>query len=351
MKINDKKLIDKYYKSFVEKDKQYEGIYYAAIKTTGIFCVSTCTARKSKLKNTEFYSDMKDCLREGYRPCKICKPTEKRGELPDYIKEAIEMVKANPMEKVKDYMLREAGIQPEKVRRWFKKNYDMTFHTYQRMLRVNSAYHELKENKEKVGNVAFDNGYESLSGFAYTFKKMTGYSPKDIDKKNVILIERIATPLGAMFVCASAKGICLLEFTDRRMLETEFEDLQKRGDAVILIGSNEHIEKLKIELNEYFEGERKEFTVELDMFGTEFQKSVWQVLQDIPYGEVWSYQQQAINLGNEKAVRAVGTANGKNKIAIIIPCHRVIGKDGSLTGYGGGLERKKWLLDFEKSKL
>ncbi len=348
MKITDKDVFDQYYEALISKDKAYEGIFYAAIKTTGIFCVSTCRARKPKAENTEFYTDLKEVLREGYRPCKICKPTEKRGQMPPDIQKAIDLVKSHPMEKVKDYMLREEGLQPEKIRRWFKKNYDMTFHTYQRMIRINSAYQDLKAD-EKVGNVAFDSGYESLSGFNYTFKKLTGHSPQESSQKNIILIDRIPTPLGSMYVCSTEKGICMLEFSDRRMLETEFALLQKRGNAVILSGSNQHIETLKTELNDYFDGTRKEFSVSLDMFGTDFQNKVWTVLLDIPYGEVRSYQEQAIALGNEKAVRAVGTANGKNMISIVIPCHRVIGKDGSLTGYGGGLERKKWLLDFEKN--
>jgi AraC family transcriptional regulator of adaptative response/methylated-DNA-[protein]-cysteine methyltransferase len=152
-----------------------------------------------------------------------------------------------------------------------------------------------------------------------------------------------------MFACASTKGICLLDFTDRRMLETEFKDLCKRLNAVILPGENPHLDHVQSEIQEYFSGKRKKFTVPLHTPGTEFQESVWRILQEIPYGEMRSYKQQAILIGNPKAIRAVASANGHNRIGIIIPCHRVIGSDGSLTGYGGGLHRKKWLLDFEKA--
>jgi AraC family transcriptional regulator of adaptative response/methylated-DNA-[protein]-cysteine methyltransferase len=151
-----------------------------------------------------------------------------------------------------------------------------------------------------------------------------------------------------MFAGATEQGICLLEFTDRRMLETELKSLAKLLNANILQGSNKHLELLKQQLDEYFEGKRKDFTVPLFTPGTEFQQSVWKILQTIPYATTRSYKKQAELLQRPKAVRAVANANGMNRISIIIPCHRVIGEDGSLTGYGGGLWRKKWLLDLEK---
>ena len=194
---------------------------------------------------------------------------------------------------------------------------------------------------------AFDSGYGSLSGFAYTFKKMVGGTPDESKDKNIILITRLTTPLGPMYACATDQGICLLEFTERRMLETEFHDLQKRLNAVILVGENKHTRQLKLELAEYFAGERLHFDVPLHYPGTPFQRSVWEALIEIPFGTTRSYQQQAEYLNKPKAIRAVASANGHNRIAIVIPCHRVIGKDGSLTGYAGGLERKRWLLEHE----
>jgi AraC family transcriptional regulator of adaptative response/methylated-DNA-[protein]-cysteine methyltransferase len=151
-----------------------------------------------------------------------------------------------------------------------------------------------------------------------------------------------------MFACATKKGLCLLEFTNRKMLETEFKDLVKRLNAVILPGNNPFLDQVQQELKEYFDGKKKQFTVPLHTPGTEFQQSVWEILKEIPYGETKSYKQQAIKLNNLNGVRAVATANGMNRIAIVIPCHRVIGSNGDLTGYAGGLARKKWLLDHEQ---
>lgn len=346
MLVTDQQAVQKYYEALVKKDEQFIGVFYVGVKTTGIFCIATCHARKPKLENVEFYTEVKDVLRHGYRPCKLCKPTENAHQPPEAVRQAIAMVKANPQEKITEYQLRQNGLQPEAIRRWFKKHYGLTFHAYQRMLRINTAFQELKNGK-RVTDAAYDLGYESLSGFGYTFKKLVGMAPDESKDKRVILINRFTTPLGPMFACATDEGLCLLEFTDRRMLEAEFHDLQKRLNAVILVGENEYIVQAKEEIAEYFAGERTQFEVPLHTPGTDFQRSVWRILHHIPYGDTRSYQQQAELLGKPKAVRAVGTANGMNRISIIIPCHRVIGKNGALTGYGGGLERKKWLLEHE----
>lgn len=347
MRVDNRNEIDRLYDALLRKDEQFVGTFFVGVKTTGVFCISTCTARKPKKENVEFFTEMKDALKNGFRPCKICKPTEHANQPPEDIIRALQLVKENPEVKVSDWLLKKEGLQPEKIRRWFNKNYGITFQTYQRMIRINSAFQDLKKNK-KVTDSAYESGYDSLSGFGYTFKKLLGSSPKDIENKNIILISRTNTPLGPMFICATDQGICLLEFTDRRMLESQFSDLQKRLNATILAGENEHTIQLKTELEEYFAGKLKNFTVALDTPGTEFQQAVWKVLQDIPYGKTRSYQEQAEYLQNPKAIRAVATANGMNRISIVIPCHRVIGKDGSLTGYGGGLDRKRWLLEHEK---
>lgn len=346
MLISNQADIQRYYKALLERDSNYVGIFYVGVKSTGIFCISTCRARKPKFENVVFYTEVKELLQNGFRPCKICNPTQQTSDTPPDVSKAIKMVHRNTSKRVKDSELRAAGIKPEKVRRWFKANHDITFQAYQRMLRINAAFESLRNGKN-VTESAFHSGYDSLSGFGYTFKNITGSSPKDGAGKDVILISRFNTVLGPMFVCATKKGICLLEFTDRRMLETEFGDLQKRLNAVILAGENDHIKQAIQEITEYFNGKRTQFEVNLDTPGTDFQQSVWKQLQKIPYGKTRSYQEQAELINNPKAVRAVASANGHNRVAIIIPCHRVIGKDGSLTGYAGGLERKRWLLNHE----
>jgi len=166
---------------------------------------------------------------------------------------------------------------------------------------------------------------------------------------STVYLKKIETPIGAMIAGATDEGICLLEFENRKMLPLELKQLSKELGAAILEGENQHFKQLEAELKDYFMGKLKEFNVPLALIGSEFQKKVWRVLLTIPYGKTRSYKEQAITIGNADAVRAVAHANGMNKISIIIPCHRVIGSNGQLVGYGGGLWRKKYLLGLEQN--
>ncbi len=331
----------------IGKNSTFDGFFVTCVMTTGIFCKPSCRARKPKSVNVVFCETPEQAIKNGFRPCKICKPMDFEGEAPSYIKEIISELHDNPYLKIKDYDLRKRNIEPNKIRRWFKSNHNITFHAYQRMLRINKAYNQIKGGNS-VTQTAFGLGYDSLSGFNESWKSIFGKSPKDTRDKTIINIIRFSTKIGPMFACATTKGICLLDFTDRRMLETEFKDLCNRLNAVILPGENKYLDFVQTQVAEYLDGKRKVFDISLDAQGTDFQKSVWKILLQIPYGETRSYKEQAIIIGNPQAVRAVASANGYNKISLIIPCHRVIGSDGSLTGYGGGLGRKKWLLDLEK---
>lgn len=164
------------------------------------------------------------------------------------------------------------------------------------------------------------------------------------ETKGILYIQHLNTPLGVMIAGATDKGLCLLEYHDRVLLHKELNDLQNLLNATITEQTNKYIEQARHELSEYFAGVRKTFDVPLVLSGTEFQVKVWKSIARIPYGETISYLEQAANVSNTRAIRAVAHANGSNRISIIIPCHRVIGKDGNLTGYGGGIERKRFLL-------
>lgn len=327
-----------------------KAFFWMGVKTTGIFCRPTCTARKPKPENVEFFSNTKDAILKGYRPCKVCKPLEKLNETPKYIQEIITELEENPSLKFKDYDLVKRGIEPATMRRWFLKNHGITFQAYQRMFRINSAFKKIQQG-ETVTETALESGYESLSGFTESFKNVFGVSPKNSKNQKIIDLKRIETPLGTMYAAATDEGICMLEFTDRKMLETELKHLSKSLNANIIQGENSHFKILEEQLTEYFDGKRKEFSVPLHFVGSDFQKSVWEILMKIPYGETWSYAKQSEILGDSKKVRAVANANGMNKISILVPCHRVIGSDGNLTGYGGGIWRKQKLLELEGAIL
>jgi AraC family transcriptional regulator, regulatory protein of adaptative response / methylated-DNA-[protein]-cysteine methyltransferase len=159
---------------------------------------------------------------------------------------------------------------------------------------------------------------------------------------------KIESPLGELIAGATDEGVCLLEFNDRRRAATECRDLIKLFNMPMEEGENIHLINLRKQLNEYFSGKLKKFSIPMVTPGTDFQQEVWKELQEIPYGTTRSYREQAYALKKPESVRAVANANGMNRISILIPCHRVIGSNGRLTGYGGGLKRKKWLLDHEK---
>ncbi|WP_311135717.1 bifunctional transcriptional activator/DNA repair enzyme AdaA [Kaistella polysaccharea] len=338
------------YQASFQKNPEFEGVFWMGVKTTGIFCRPTCTARKPKKENVEFFQSTKDAILKGYRPCKVCKPLENFAETPVYIQKILEELRENPSLKFKDFDLVQCNIEPATVRRWFQKNHGLTFHAFQRMFRLNTAFKKIQQG-DNIIETAYDSGFESLSGFNESFKSIFGVSPKNSKTQKIIDLKRIETPIGTMYAAAVEEGICMLDFTDRKMLETEFKDLAKSLNATIVQGENPHFENLENELAEYFEGSRTKFTVPLSPVGTEFQKSVWKVLEQIPYGETWTYRKQSEVLGDAKKVRAVANANGMNKISIIIPCHRVIGSNGTLTGYGGGIWRKQKLLELEKAIL
>jgi AraC family transcriptional regulator of adaptative response/methylated-DNA-[protein]-cysteine methyltransferase len=164
----------------------------------------------------------------------------------------------------------------------------------------------------------------------------------------MIVTVKIESPIGELIAGATDEGICLLEFSDRRRAARECRDLVKHLKQPLEEGDNAHLQNLRKQLTDYFNGDLKKFSVPLVSPGTDFQQAVWKELQEIPFGKTRSYQEQANSLNKPDSVRAVANANGMNRISIVIPCHRVIGSDGRLTGYGGGLKRKKWLLDHEK---
>jgi len=334
------------YSALVNKDSNFEGIFVVGVKTTGVFCRPTCTARKPKRENVEFFSSAHDALLHGYRPCKVCNPMAYKGTAPDWLNPLLAEINENPAIRLRESDLAARGLDPSRVNYWFKKHHGMTFQAYLRALRIGQAFGRIKYGEE-VTTTAFESGYDSLSGFADSFKKTTGFPPSKSQESQLVATTRILTPLGPMLAGATEDGICLLEFVDRRMLETQLKRLHKLLNAECVPGFSQHFERLNSQLEEYFSGKRKEFDLPLVLAGTPFQQKVWKGLQTIPYGATRSYKEQAEIIGLPDAVRAVAKANGDNRIAIVIPCHRVIGANGKLVGYGGGLWRKQYLLNLE----
>ena len=329
------------------KDASYDGVFFVAVRTTGIFCRPSCPAR-AKLENVEFFPTIRDAVLAGYRPCKRCHPLLVYGALPDWVTTLMQRVESAPDAKITATELRELGTTPERVRRWFREHYGMTFVEWCRRRRLANALTQIQAGA-KLDDVVFANQYESHSGFREAFSKVFGVPPGQSQTSDFVATQILETPLGALLVGAVSQGICAIAYTDKQMLEHNYATIRKHFDYPILPVTNQHIEHLRDELSGYFAGNLTDFTIPLAPQGTAFQERVWSELQSIPYGTTISYDELARRIGQPTAVRAVARANGMNRIDILIPCHRVIGKDGQLTGYNGGIWRKRLLLELERT--
>jgi AraC family transcriptional regulator of adaptative response/methylated-DNA-[protein]-cysteine methyltransferase len=334
-------------RALARRDAGYGGVFVVAVRTTGIFCRPGCPARTPRPENVEFFASPSAALLAGYRPCRRCHPLEPPGAAPAWLRPLLDRVDAEPRRRWRDRDLRALGFNPERVRRWFQRAHGMSFHGYSRSRRLGEALGRIQQG-EAVTRAAFASGFDSLSGFGEAFGKLAEGTPTARRDAPIVRLTRIHTPFGPMVAGATDGALCLLEFADRRMLPTQLDRVARRLDAVLMPGASDLLDAAAGELSEYFAGARRAFSVPLLTAGTAFQERVWEELRRVPFGETISYAELARRIGRASAVRAVARANGDNRLAILIPCHRVIGAHGALTGYGGGLWRKQRLLEIER---
>jgi AraC family transcriptional regulator, regulatory protein of adaptative response / methylated-DNA-[protein]-cysteine methyltransferase len=334
-------------RAYRTRDASYDGVFFLAVRSTGIFCLPSCPARKPDPANVAYYSSAREAVFAGFRPCKRCRPMSPIGAHPDWVAGLLARVDREPAARYTDATLRSLDVEPSRVRRYFQKTYGMTFQAYCRGRRLGKSLEQIRKGAD-LDDVALGYGYDSHSGFREAFTRTFGRAPGQSRDTDCVVTAWLESPLGPLVAGATAGGICLLEFTDRRMLETQFSILRRRLGRAIIPGENEHTRMLRDELNEYFRGSLKTFSVPLVRPGTAFQTRVWDALLRIPYGTTVSYEDIAREIGTPTAHRAVGHANGLNRIAIVIPCHRVVNKNGALGGYGGGVWRKQKLLQMER---
>ena len=338
---------DTMYRALVNRDSSFEGIFFVGVRTTGIFCRPTCSAKKPARVNVDFFSTPSEALHDGYRPCLRCRPMDPGERPPKLIEQLRAEVERAPGGRLTDKELSALSIDPSTARRQFKRHYGMTFQAYHRARRMGLALREVRKGG-RVDEAQGGSGFESASGFREAFTRIFGDPPTAAKSRACMFAERVETPLGAMLAVADDEGLRLLEFADRRALERELTILRQRLKTNVVPGEHRYLEAIRSQLARYFSGEELKFNVPLAPIGSDFQLRAWKVLRSIPVAETRSYSWMADRLGIPGARRAVGRANGTNMLSIIIPCHRVIRADGTLCGYGGGLWRKKWLLDHEK---
>jgi AraC family transcriptional regulator of adaptative response/methylated-DNA-[protein]-cysteine methyltransferase len=338
---------DTMYRALVNRDSSFEGIFFVGVRTTGIFCRPTCSAKKPAQVNVDFFATPSEALHGGYRPCLRCRPMDPGERPPKLIEQLRAEVERAPGGRLTDKELAALSIDPSTARRQFKRHYGMTFQAYHRARRMGLALRRVRKGG-RVNEAQNGSGFESASGFREAFTRIFGDPPTAAKARACMFAERIETPLGAMMAVADDEGLRLLEFADRRALERELTILRQRLKTNVVPGEHRYLDAIRTQLARYFSGESLEFDIPLAPIGSAFQMRAWDVLRSIPVAETRSYSWMAERLGIPNARRAVGRANGTNMLSIIIPCHRVIRADGTLCGYGGGLWRKKWLLDHER---
>ena len=338
---------DMMYRALVNRDSSFEGIFFVGVRTTGIFCRPTCPAKKPARENVDFFPTPSEALHSGYRPCLRCRPMDPGEKPPELIERLRAEVERAPGGRLTDKELAALSIDPSTARRQFKRHYGMTFQAYHRARRMGLALREVRQGG-RVDEAKIGSGFGSASGFREAFTRIFGDPPTAAKARACMFAERIETPLGAMLAVADDKGLRLLEFADRRALESELSTLRQRLKTNVVPGEHRYLDAIRSQLARYFSGKNLEFDIPLAPIGSDFQMRAWEILRSIPVAETRSYSWMAECLGIPNARRAVGRANGTNMLSIIIPCHRVIRADGSLCGYGGGLWRKKWLLDHER---
>jgi AraC family transcriptional regulator, regulatory protein of adaptative response / methylated-DNA-[protein]-cysteine methyltransferase len=328
--------------AFMRRDRSWDGRVIGAVQTTGIYCKPSCPARRPRREHVTFYATADEARAAGFRPCLRCKPDEV-GRDREAVAQAVRLIEAAEEAPSLAELADAVGYAPHHFQRLFKRDLGVSPAEYARGLRSRRAERALKANG-RVTDAVYDAGYQSPSGFYEDAKERLGMTPsawRDGGRGETIRWTMFDSPIGRMLIAATSKGICRLTFDDseaslRRLFPKATIVEDGGGLRELVQGALAAIEKPLAAPD-----------LPIDVAGTAFQEAVWRELRKIPPGETRSYAQIAAAIGQPKAVRAVGTANGDNHVAVLIPCHRVIRSDGSLGGYAGGLDRKRHLLAAE----
>ena len=330
--------------AFERRDRTWDGRVIGAVRTTGIYCKPSCPARRPKREHVEFFADAAAARSAGYRPCLRCKPDEV-GRDREAVAKAVRLIEQAEEAPSLGDLASAVGYAPHHFQRLFTRDVGISPAAYARALRAKRARNALEENGT-VTEAIYDAGYSGPSRFYAEAGERLGMTPsawRDGGRGETIRYVIADSPLGPLLVAATAKGICRLTFDeDASALERRFPNARVIPDDGTI---TDWVEGALTAIERPAQAPQ----LPLDVHGTAFQEAVWRELRKIPLGETRSYADIAAAVGQPQAVRAVGTANGSNPVAVLVPCHRVVRSDGSLGGYAGGLDRKRKLLQAEKA--
>lgn len=327
------------------RDRAFDGRFVTGVLTTGIYCRPSCAARHPKRENVRFFASGGEAEAAGLRPCLRCKPDEVARDA-EAMTRALALIEASETPPSLDALAEAVGYSPFHFHRLFKRATGVTPADYARGLRAKRAEAALAEN-ERITDAIYDAGYSGPARFYADAGRRLGMTPsawRDGGRGETIRWATAETDLGTMLVAATAKGICRLSFDE------DESALRRRFPKAMIEHGGADMAELVRRTVAAVNAPEKPHDLPLDVHGTAFQEAVWRELQRIPAGETRTYAQIAAAVGRPAAVRATGTANGDNNVAVLIPCHRVIRTDGTLGGYAYGLERKEKLLRRERGR-
>ncbi|QYO67877.1 bifunctional DNA-binding transcriptional regulator/O6-methylguanine-DNA methyltransferase Ada [Leptolyngbya sp. 7M] len=339
-----------YWQAVKRNDARFDGIFYLGVKTTGIYCKPSCRARTPKRENVEFFPTPESAEQVGLRACLRCRPRDINIVDPHIVKliRASELLDGWEAPNLK-LLAAELDVSPFHLQKSFKEIFGVSPKKYYELKRMERFKRELKSGSD-VTTAMYEAGFGSSSRLYGKAAENLGMTPAEYKKGGKGVKINYTIPdceLGRILVARTIKGLCNVAFADDdeeliNNLNQEFPNAEIVKDAKVLKAFVDEILK-------HLSGKENRLDLPLDIQATAFQMRVWDILRKIPYGETVTYSQLAEELGDKKKVRAVAQACARNRIAVVIPCHRVVGKDGSLSGYRWGVERKRKLLEAEKN--
>ena len=331
------------------RDSAFDGEFFFAVRTTGVYCRPSCASRPAKRENVSFFQNSAEAEKAGYRACKRCRPDKLGAPDPqiEAVKRACERIEqAEDAPKLAELAAR-AGLSPYHFHRVFKTITGVTPKAYAAETRARRAADKLR-TAETVTEAIYDAGFNSSSRFYENTDARLGMTPGAVRRGGAGILIRFAVgqaSLGAVLVAATDKGVCAIMLGDDP--EALVRDLQDRFPRAEFEGGDAEFERTVAQAVSLVEAPAQRLDLPLDIRGTAFQQRVWAALRAIPPGKTATYKEIARAIGRPTAVRAVAQACGANPLAVAIPCHRVVRTDGDLSGYRWGVERKRKLLDRE----
>lgn len=330
-------------RAFQASETAFEGLFWTGVTSTGIVCRVGCPARKPSPERLAFFARISEAIAAGFRPCLRCRPLEPVGRVPDWIQPWLRGWESGVEG-------RRRGRPGARERRWFESHWGLTVAEYVRLRRLSVGAAALGAGRT-LDDAGAEAGYESLSGFREAFVREFRGTPGGLRGVDHGWVGWLESPLGPMMAVSREDRLVALQFAVPGRVRELRARLERELGCRLVPGEDGVLAALRREVAEYFGGTRRAFGVEVAMMGTPFQRRVWEALRGIPYGGTISYGELAERVGVPGGSRAVGSANGRNRLVLVIPCHRVVNAGGALGGYSAALWRKRYLLRLESERV